>query len=139
MPVPTLNNRSAELWIGATVGGSSAINGQFFDCTSRYDYDDWDRLAGEPSGDGNASDGARWDWDSLLPYFKNLRPYKLLCNVVSSTTADFDFGGQSVTFIEPEKEIVEALNLTWDYDAAYGGSTPIFSSFVPFQWPLAGK
>ncbi|KAK6822012.1 hypothetical protein PG987_014837 [Apiospora arundinis] len=29
------------------------------------------------------------------------------------------------------------MNLTWDYEAAYGGSTPIFSSFVPFQWPSA--
>ncbi|KAK8023418.1 hypothetical protein PG991_006657 [Apiospora marii] len=101
VPVPTLNNRSAELRIGATVGGSSAINGQFFDRASRHDYDDWDRLAGGPSGDDGA-DGVPWDWESLSPYFK-----------------------KSVTFIEPEKELAEALNLTWDYDAA----------FVPFQWP----
>ncbi|KAK8115455.1 hypothetical protein PG984_011957 [Apiospora sp. TS-2023a] len=113
VPVPTLNNRSAELWIGATVGGGSAINGQFFDRASRHDYDDWDRLAGHPLGN-DGSDGARWDWESLLPYSK-----------------------KSVTFIEPEQEVVEALNVTWDYDAAYGGRTPIFSSFVPFEWPSA--
>ncbi|KAK6822013.1 hypothetical protein PG987_014838 [Apiospora arundinis] len=51
VPVPTLNNRTAELTVGMTVGGSSAVNGQFFDRASRVDYDDWDRLAGdEPSG-----------------------------------------------------------------------------------------
>ncbi|KAK8880077.1 Oxygen-dependent choline dehydrogenase [Apiospora arundinis] len=112
VPVPTLNNRTAELTVGMTVGGSSAVNGQFFDRASRVDYDDWDLLAGdEPSG-GDAH--ARWDWDSLFPYFR-----------------------KSVAFIEPEKEVVDAMNLTWDYEAAYGGSTPIFSSFVPFQWPSA--
>jgi len=68
VPVPTLNNRTAELTIGMTVGGSSAVNGQFFDRASRHDYDDWDRLAGEPSGGVEA----RWDWDSLLPYFKKV-------------------------------------------------------------------
>ncbi|KAK6855186.1 choline dehydrogenase [Apiospora arundinis] len=112
VPVPTLNNRTAELTVGMTVGGSSAVNGQFFDRASRVDYDDWDLLAGdEPSGGGA---NARWDWDSLFPYFR-----------------------KSVTFIEPEKEVAGAMDLTWDYEAAYGGSTPIFSSFVPFQWPSA--
>ncbi|KAK7991235.1 hypothetical protein PG988_000029 [Apiospora saccharicola] len=72
VPVPTLNNRSAGVRIGATVGGCSAINGQFFDRASRHDYDDWDRLAGDPLRE-DGSDGARWDWDALLPYFKKVR------------------------------------------------------------------
>ncbi|KAK8085885.1 hypothetical protein PG997_007156 [Apiospora hydei] len=109
VPVPTLNGRLADLRIGMTVGGGTAVNGQFFDRASRHDYDDWERLAGE-----DADGGTRWDWDALLPYFK-----------------------KSVTFIEPDEETVGALNLIWDYEAAYGGSTPIFSSFVPFQWPSA--
>lgn len=71
VPVPTLNNRSAELRIGATVGGSSAINGQFFDRASRYDYDDWDRLAGGSSGD-SVPNASRWDWESLSHYFKKV-------------------------------------------------------------------
>ncbi|KAK8109690.1 hypothetical protein PG999_007827 [Apiospora kogelbergensis] len=97
VPVPTLNNRTADLLIGMTVGGSSAVNGQFFDRASRLDYDDWDYLAGEVSKDVNT----RWNWDSLLPYFK-----------------------KSVTFVEPDKAIAQALNLTWDYEAAYGGIIP---------------
>lgn len=68
VPVPTLNNRTADLLIGMTVGGSSAVNGQFFDRASRLDYDDWDYLAGEVSKDVNT----RWNWDSLLPYFKKV-------------------------------------------------------------------
>ncbi|KAK8070303.1 hypothetical protein PG994_006919 [Apiospora phragmitis] len=109
VPVPTLNNRTADLLIGMTVGGSSVVNGQFFDRASRHDYDDWDRLAGAPSGVARLAG----------------------IGSLSCPTS------RSVTFIEPEKEIADALNLTWDYEAAYGGSTPIFSSFVPFQWPSA--
>ncbi|KAK8054404.1 GMC oxidoreductase [Apiospora saccharicola] len=52
VPAPTLNNRSAEVRIDATVGGCSAINGQFFDRASRHDYDDWDRLAGDRPTEG---------------------------------------------------------------------------------------
>jgi choline dehydrogenase len=40
---------------------------------------------------------------------------------------------QSVTFTEPPPEIVEEHGYTWDL-SAYGGSTPIFSSFPPFLW-----
>jgi choline dehydrogenase len=40
---------------------------------------------------------------------------------------------QSVTFTEPPSETVEEHGYTWDL-TAYGGSTPIFSSFPPFLW-----
>lgn len=42
---------------------------------------------------------------------------------------------QSVTFVEPTAEEVEQFGYTWDIEAAYGGSTPVNSSFPPFQWP----
>jgi choline dehydrogenase len=41
---------------------------------------------------------------------------------------------QSVTFTEPRPEIVRKYGYTWDTAAAYGGSTPIYSSFPPFLW-----
>ncbi|RYP10884.1 hypothetical protein DL764_000320 [Monosporascus ibericus] len=107
--VPGINNRTAALRVGRTVGGSSAVNGQFFDRGSRHDYDDWQALA-SPS----PQNGIKWDWDGLLPYFK-----------------------KSVTFVEPTEEQVADFGITWDFDAAYGGSTPIFSTWPPFQWPAA--
>ncbi|EMR67908.1 putative alcohol oxidase protein [Eutypa lata UCREL1] len=67
VPVPGLNNRSASLAVGQTVGGSSAVNGQFFDRGSRHDYDNWATLA-SPS----AQDEIKWDWEGLLPYFKKV-------------------------------------------------------------------
>ncbi|RYP63278.1 hypothetical protein DL771_009349 [Monosporascus sp. 5C6A] len=106
--VPGINNRTALLSVGRTVGGSSAVNGQLFDRGSRHDYDDWQALASPSS-----QNGIRWDWDGLLPYFKK----------------------ESVTFVEPTEEQVADFGMTWDFDAAYGGSTPIFSTWPPFQWP----
>ncbi|RYP63255.1 hypothetical protein DL769_007018 [Monosporascus sp. CRB-8-3] len=108
--VPGLNNRTAILWVGRTVGGSSAVNGQVFDRGSRHDYDDWQALSSPSS-----PNGIKWDWDGLLPYFKK----------------------KSVTFVEPTEEQVADFGITWDFDAAYGGSTPIFSTWPPFQWPAA--
>ncbi|RYP27880.1 hypothetical protein DL767_007468 [Monosporascus sp. MG133] len=108
--VPGINNRTAILRVGRTVGGSSTVNGQFFDRGSRHDYDDWQALAGPSS-----QNGIKWDWDGLLPYFKK----------------------KSVTFVEPTEEQVADFGITWDFDAAYGGSTPIFSTWPPFQWPAA--
>lgn len=46
---------------------------------------------------------------------------------------------QSVTFVEPTAEEVEQYGYTWDIEAAYGGSTPVNSSFPPFQWPITGE
>jgi choline dehydrogenase len=40
---------------------------------------------------------------------------------------------QSVTFTEPSAELAEEYGYTWDL-SAYGGSTPIHSSYPPFQW-----
>ncbi|RYO96713.1 hypothetical protein DL765_011513 [Monosporascus sp. GIB2] len=108
--VPGINNRTALLWVGKAVGGSSTVNGQVFDRGSRHDYDDWQALA-SPS----PQNGIKWDWEGLLPYFKK----------------------KSVTFVEPTEEQVSDFGITWDFDAAYGGSTPIFSTWPPFQWPAA--
>jgi choline dehydrogenase len=42
---------------------------------------------------------------------------------------------QSVTFTEPSPDVVGQFGYTWDA-SAYGGSTPIYSSYPPFQWPI---
>ncbi len=73
LPIPALNNRTVALLLGKTVGGSSAVNGMFFDRGSRHGYDAW-RLAGSPEFDDSPE---QWDWSSLLPYFKKVwkRPW----------------------------------------------------------------
>ena len=38
-----------------------------------------------------------------------------------------------MTFTNPPADVVQKYGYTWDMDA-YGGSTPIHSSFPPFQW-----
>lgn len=66
LPVPAFNNRTATLHLGKTLGGSSAVNGQFFDRGSRHDYDQWAAL--NEGSDG----GINWGWDGLWPYFKKV-------------------------------------------------------------------
>lgn len=68
LPIPALNGRRASLTLGMTVGGSSTINGQFFDRGSRFDYDDWAKI-GSPEFD-DASE--KWDWEGILPFFKKV-------------------------------------------------------------------
>jgi choline dehydrogenase-like flavoprotein len=91
-----------------TVGGSSAVNGQFFDRGSKHDYNDWSAI-GSPEFDDS---GDKWNWEGIFPYFK-----------------------KSVLFHEPPKEQVEEYGYTWDM-SAFGGTTPIHSSFAAFQFPI---
>lgn len=67
-PIEALNGRRAALTLGMTVGGSSTVNGQFFDRGSRFDYDDWAKI-GSPEFD-DAED--KWDWEGILPFFKKV-------------------------------------------------------------------
>ncbi|KAF2873232.1 hypothetical protein BDV95DRAFT_490607 [Massariosphaeria phaeospora] len=106
LPNSEVKNRTAVVLAGQTVGGSSAVNGMFFDRGSRFDYDAWAR-AGSPEFDASEH---KWDWQGLFPYFR-----------------------KSVTFTEPHPDIVEKYGYSWD-TSAFGGSTPIHSSFPPFQW-----
>lgn len=63
-PIEALGGRRAALGLGMTVGGSSAVNGQFFDRGSRFDYDDWAKI-GELGEE-------RWDWEGIHPFFKKV-------------------------------------------------------------------
>jgi choline dehydrogenase-like flavoprotein len=110
---PGLGGARRPLAAGSVVGGSSAVNGMFFMRGSAEDYDAWVWAAGEEHEEEFA---AEWGWDNLLPYFK-----------------------KSVTFEPPSDEMVEAYNITYDVEAAYGGTTPIYSSYRPFQWPSTSK
>jgi choline dehydrogenase len=69
LPNPEVNNSTASVFAGKVVGGSSAINGQFFDRGSRYDYDAWGEL-GSPEFDTSEE---KWSWETLLPFFKKVR------------------------------------------------------------------
>ncbi|KAJ0158144.1 Pyranose dehydrogenase [Colletotrichum tanaceti] len=59
VPQAHLGNRTSRLRIGATVGGSSTVNGMAWDRGSAADYDAWGAL-GNPG----------WCWETLLKYFR---------------------------------------------------------------------
>ncbi|KAK1962073.1 GMC oxidoreductase [Colletotrichum sublineola] len=59
VPQAHLSNRTSRLRIGATVGGSSTVNGMAWDRGSVADYDAWEAL-GNPG----------WGWDTFLKYFR---------------------------------------------------------------------
>ncbi|ROT42656.1 alcohol oxidase [Sodiomyces alkalinus F11] len=109
VPQPGLGYSTPPLMAGAVVGGSSAVNGMFFMRGSAEDYDSWVWAAGEEHEEAFAEE---WGWDNILPYFK-----------------------KSVTFTPPTEEMVREYNITYDVEAAYGGTTPIHSSYRPFHWP----
>ncbi|KAK3395255.1 hypothetical protein B0H63DRAFT_369427, partial [Podospora didyma] len=107
LPNPEVDNHTAFIAIGKTVGGSSAANGMFFDRGSRFDYDAWTEVGGPEL----RSSKIKWNWNGMIAYFK-----------------------KSVTFTEPPPATAQKYGYTWDVSAAYGGTTPIFSSYPPFQW-----
>jgi choline dehydrogenase len=67
-PVKGLNGRPTSLRAGRAVGGSSTVNGQFFDRGSRFDYDDWEKLYALGGEESDIS----WSWGGLMPYFKKV-------------------------------------------------------------------
>ncbi|KAB5582856.1 hypothetical protein GE09DRAFT_1211476 [Coniochaeta sp. 2T2.1] len=104
LPSPDVNNNTALFFVGKVVGGSSAINGMFFDRGSRFDYDAWGELQEEHAGE-------KWNWDTIFPFFR-----------------------KSVTFTPQTAEVAAKQGYTWNVSAAYGGTTPIYASFPDFQW-----
>ncbi|KAK3897946.1 GMC oxidoreductase [Staphylotrichum tortipilum] len=106
LPNPEMANTSAFVKVGQAVGGSSTVNGMFFDRGSRFDYDAWT----EAGGKAFAKSKVKWDWQGLFPFFK-----------------------KSVTFTKPDAAIAQRYKYTWDV-SAYGGLGPIHSSFSSFQW-----
>jgi len=59
VPQREISNFTMRFAVGAVVGGSSAVNGMFFDRGSKADYNAWEEL-GNPG----------WGWDGLFKYFK---------------------------------------------------------------------
>jgi choline dehydrogenase-like flavoprotein len=112
VPQTELDGRPKSIRAGAVVGGSSATNGMLLDRGSAEDYDAWVLAAGEYREDF----AAEWGWENFLPSFR-----------------------KSVTFHPPTEEMQENYNITYDVDAAYGGTTPIHASYRPFQWPTQRK
>lgn len=68
LPNPEVDNKTASLLVGQLVGGSSAINGMFFDRGSRFDFDAWAH-AGSPEFDSSAH---KWDFNGIFPYFRKV-------------------------------------------------------------------
>ena len=107
-PLTALKNRRMSVPCGCVVGGSSAVNGMVFDRGSAEDYDSWVWAAGDEDHEWY---GNEWGWKNILPWFK-----------------------KSVTFHPPTEKMAKDYGMTWDM-AAYGGNTPIHSSYPPYQWP----
>ncbi|KAK4168119.1 oxygen-dependent choline dehydrogenase [Cladorrhinum sp. PSN259] len=59
LPNPEMGNSTAFVQAGQVLGGSSAVNGMFFDRGSHLDYDAWAEVS-----------GSDWNWDGIYPYFK---------------------------------------------------------------------
>ncbi|KAK4150666.1 hypothetical protein C8A00DRAFT_45986 [Chaetomidium leptoderma] len=107
-PSPDLNNNTALVMVGKVVGGSSAINGMFFDRGSRFDYDTWDRLQGDQPGPRKKD--IDWSWNGVYPFFR-----------------------KSVTFTPPAEAVASKYNYTWD-TSVFENTTPIYASLPPFLW-----
>lgn len=67
LPNPEVNDKIGFVLAGQAVGGSSAVNGMFFDRPSRYDFEAWDQV-----NDAAESDD-KWDWDGIFPYFQKVQ------------------------------------------------------------------
>jgi choline dehydrogenase len=59
-PQPSLDGRSVSIMQGHVLGGGSSVNAMTYTRGVPTDYEKWD----------DATGGAGWNWDSLLPYFK---------------------------------------------------------------------
>ena len=68
LPVPDVKNKTAFVLAGKVVGGSTAINGQFFDRPSRYDFDAYDSIS---SGQLESVQNS-WSWNAVFPFFKKV-------------------------------------------------------------------
>lgn len=78
LPSPDMANTSAVVQAGQAVGGSSAVNGMFFDRGSRFDYDSWTEVGGQEF----AQSPIKWDWSGIFPFFKKVREARrVACSV----------------------------------------------------------
>jgi choline dehydrogenase len=68
LPNPEVKNKIAAAAGGKVVGGSSAINGMFFDRPSRFDHAAWAQV-GSPEFDSSLH---KWDWNGIFPSFKKV-------------------------------------------------------------------
>jgi hypothetical protein len=84
LPCPDMGNQTAFVQAGQVVGGSSAVNGMFFDRGSRFDYDAW----AEVGGPEFANSSTTWNWDTLFPYFKKVSPKALVDPTPTSLTVE---------------------------------------------------
>ena len=69
LPNTAVLNKTTVVNAGKVVGGSSCVNGMFFDRPSRLDADAW-AAAGSPEFDSSPD---KWDWTGIYPSFKKVR------------------------------------------------------------------
>ncbi|KAK4182122.1 GMC oxidoreductase [Podospora australis] len=107
LPSPALNNQTATVLVGQVVGGSSAVNGMFFDRPSRFDFDAWTRAQESPEFDNSPE---KWDWNGIYPFFK-----------------------KSVRFTAPSAVVAAQFGYTWNA-SHFDNTSRIHASLPPFLW-----
>jgi choline dehydrogenase len=93
-PDPGLNGRSILYARGKVLGGCSSINAMLYLRGQTHDYDEWARLANDPS----------WSWESVLPVFRR--------------SEDFHQGADAMHGAGGEWR-VERQRLSWEILEAY--------------------
>jgi choline dehydrogenase-like flavoprotein len=73
LPNPEVKNLSATTLGGKLVGGSSGVNGMFFDRPSRFDWDAYVGV-GSPEFDEHEE---KWDWESIFPYYRKVQCFSI--------------------------------------------------------------
>lgn len=68
LPNPQVNDKAGLVFVGKVAGGSSAINGMFFDRGSSHDFDAFAQV-GSPEFDSSTD---KWNWNGIFPYFKKV-------------------------------------------------------------------
>lgn len=67
LPNPEIDDKVGFVRAGQAVGGSSTVNGMYFDRPSRHDFEAWEQVNGAAEGED------KWDWDGVFPYFQKVR------------------------------------------------------------------
>lgn len=108
--------------MAAVVGGGSAINAMFFVRGSKEEYDTWESL-GNPG----------WDFDSLLPFFKKVKPYygKMFSLHTNSPH-------QSENFTRPNAAYAAAHNISF-LDSVHGFGGPVQLAYSIYDYPGSSK
>ena len=83
-PQKHLGNRENIIPQGNVLGGGTSINAQVYMRGRAEDYNEWDDILRVNN------DNVKWDWDTVLPYFREMENNSRLDNKYHSTTGQLN-------------------------------------------------